>query len=218
MATPPCGADPMPDEHGRGALQRVEQQRQRGEALVAGAQHVGGADVARADVAHVAEPGGACQQVAERDRAEQIAERERDQRMSIEEDVHGRAQVPAELSSARRQGTGRPFPPQRRVRGRSRRQAPSAGAIDEVRPGRGCGSLAGSPVGKSIARMLRSVSRRGGPTHSSRVPSCRRIGPGQEQRLHGMILRRPTAARYGRVKRCLAGLIIGKVRVGAHLD
>ena len=52
----------MPDEHGRGALQRVEQERQRGEALVAGAQHVGGADVARADGAHVAETGGARQQ------------------------------------------------------------------------------------------------------------------------------------------------------------
>ena len=75
MATPPCGADPVPDEHGRGALERIEQQRQRGEALVAGAQHVGGADVAGADVAHVAEAGRARQKIAEGDRAEQVAER-----------------------------------------------------------------------------------------------------------------------------------------------
>ena len=59
------------------ALQHVEQQRQRREALVAGPQHIGGADVARADLADVAEAGGARDQQTEGDRAEQIAEGER---------------------------------------------------------------------------------------------------------------------------------------------
>ena len=72
----------------------VEEERQRGEALVAGAQHVGGADVARADGAHVAETGGARQQETERDRAEEIAERERTWRVDIQEYVHGNAQAP----------------------------------------------------------------------------------------------------------------------------
>jgi hypothetical protein len=62
------------DEHRGGALQRVEQQGEGGEPLVAGAQHVGGADVAGADLAHVAEAGGARDQQAERDGAEQVAE------------------------------------------------------------------------------------------------------------------------------------------------
>ena len=59
------------------AFQHVEQQRQRREALLAGPKHVGGADVARADLADVAEAGGARDQQTERDRAEQIAEDER---------------------------------------------------------------------------------------------------------------------------------------------
>ena len=63
-----------------GAFQHVEQQRRGGEPLVAGAQHIGRADIAGADVAHVAKAGGAGQQQAERDRAEQIAESERKKR------------------------------------------------------------------------------------------------------------------------------------------
>ena len=42
------------DQHSDGPLQRVAEQRRRGEALAAGAQHIGRADVAGADVADVA--------------------------------------------------------------------------------------------------------------------------------------------------------------------
>ena len=65
------------------ALQRVEQQGGGRQPLVAGAQHVGRADIARADLAHVAQPGHARQQQAERDRAEQIAEDQRDRRQRV---------------------------------------------------------------------------------------------------------------------------------------
>ena len=74
------GAEAAGDQHGGRALQRVEQQRRGGKPLVAGAQHIGRADIAGADLADVAEAGGAGQQQAERDRAEQIAEDERDDR------------------------------------------------------------------------------------------------------------------------------------------
>ena len=58
--SPPSGAErPAGDEHRDGALQRVGDQRRRGEVLPAGAQHVGRADVARADGADVAEAGEA---------------------------------------------------------------------------------------------------------------------------------------------------------------
>ena len=63
-----------------GALQHVAEQRRGREALAAGAQHVGRADIAGADGADVArarEPG---QDQAERDRAEQIADGQRDER------------------------------------------------------------------------------------------------------------------------------------------
>ena len=49
----------------------IEHQGCGGEIAPAGAQHVGRADIARADLADVAEPGGAGDQQAERDRAEQ---------------------------------------------------------------------------------------------------------------------------------------------------
>ncbi len=42
-------ADLVGDQHGDHALQRIEQQGRGGELLAAGAQHVGGADVARSD-------------------------------------------------------------------------------------------------------------------------------------------------------------------------
>jgi hypothetical protein len=72
---------------------------------VAGAQHIGGADVAGADVAHVTEPGGARQQIAEGERAEQVADGHGSQRIRIEEDVHGRAPSPlAEITSAQAAG------------------------------------------------------------------------------------------------------------------
>ncbi|MCY1547652.1 hypothetical protein D9M68_837210 [compost metagenome] len=58
----------------RGALERVEQQGRCGKLLVAGAQHIGRADIARADLSDVAQPGHAGQDQSEWDRAEQIAE------------------------------------------------------------------------------------------------------------------------------------------------
>ena len=72
------------DQHGGRALQHVEQEGGGGEPLVAGAQHVGGADVAGADLAHVAQPGGAGEQQAEGDRAENVAEDERGQQRPVE--------------------------------------------------------------------------------------------------------------------------------------
>ncbi len=68
-------ADPMCHEHGDGALHRIEQKRQSREALVSGPQNVGGADVSRADLAHVAQSGGPGEQIAEGDRSQEIAER-----------------------------------------------------------------------------------------------------------------------------------------------
>ena len=68
-------------QHGKRALQRIEQQRRGGEALAAGAQHVGGADVAGADVAHVAEARGLRQQQAEGNGAQEIAGKQRQRRI-----------------------------------------------------------------------------------------------------------------------------------------
>jgi hypothetical protein len=59
-----------------GALERIAQQGRGGEALAPGTQHVGRADIARADGADVGPAGRARQQQSERDRAEQIADGE----------------------------------------------------------------------------------------------------------------------------------------------
>ena len=67
------------DQHRHHALQRIEQQGGGRQPLAAGAQHVGRADIARADLADVAQPRGAGQQQAERDRAQQVAQQERSQ-------------------------------------------------------------------------------------------------------------------------------------------
>jgi hypothetical protein len=64
-------------QHGGRALQRIEQQCRGGKALVAGAQNIGGADVAGADLAHIAKSGSAGEQKPERNRAQEIAEHER---------------------------------------------------------------------------------------------------------------------------------------------
>ena len=61
-------------QHRGGALQRVAHQRRGREPLAAGAQHIGGADIARTDLADIAEPGEARENQAEGDRAEQIAD------------------------------------------------------------------------------------------------------------------------------------------------
>ncbi len=45
-AVPIRGSDAVADQHRCGALERIEQQRQRCEALVPGPEHVGRADVA----------------------------------------------------------------------------------------------------------------------------------------------------------------------------
>ena len=64
----------MPSSARHGALERIEQQRRGGEALVAGAQHIGRADIAGADRADVAEAGDPRQDQAEGHRAEEIAD------------------------------------------------------------------------------------------------------------------------------------------------
>ena len=62
------------DQHRSRALRHIEHQGQRGQPLAAGAQHIGRADIARADLPDVAEAGEPGQQQPERDRAEEIAE------------------------------------------------------------------------------------------------------------------------------------------------
>jgi len=64
-------------QYGGRTLQRVEHQRCGGEPFVPGAQHIGGADVARADGADVAQAGEARQDEAEGNRAHQEAARQR---------------------------------------------------------------------------------------------------------------------------------------------
>lgn len=64
------------DNNRHGALEHIPYQRCGGEGLVAGAEHIGRADVAGADCADVAYAGEACEDEAEGDRAEQIAESE----------------------------------------------------------------------------------------------------------------------------------------------
>ena len=59
-----------------GALEHVAEKRGGGERLAAGAQHIGGADIAGADRAQIGPAGRARQHDAEGDRAEQVAERE----------------------------------------------------------------------------------------------------------------------------------------------
>src|SRR5262249_58029211 len=59
------------------ALERVAQERQRGQPLAAGTQHVGGADIAGPDGADVASAGEPREQKTEWDRAQKIAERQR---------------------------------------------------------------------------------------------------------------------------------------------
>ena len=57
---------------------RIEKKGQCGHLLVAGAQHVGGADIAGADRADIAQPGRLRQQQAKGNGAAEIAEHERD--------------------------------------------------------------------------------------------------------------------------------------------
>src|SRR5262249_3787662 len=64
----------MADQHGGGALAAVEQERRRRQPLAAGAQHIGGADIARADLTDVAEARRPGQQQAEGDGAQEIAQ------------------------------------------------------------------------------------------------------------------------------------------------
>ncbi len=59
QATGDGGAEPelLCHQNSDGAFQHVAEQRRRGEALVAGAQHIGRADIARADGAQVGSTG-----------------------------------------------------------------------------------------------------------------------------------------------------------------
>ncbi len=104
------------DQHRGNALGRVEDQRQRRQLAPAGAQHIGGADIARADLADIAEPGGARDQQAERDRAEQIADDRRERRSPIiwppSATQHGgRPSGPQRRSASPRPAAGRPRTP-----------------------------------------------------------------------------------------------------------
>ena len=75
-------------QDGRRALQPVAQQGCRGERLVAGSQHVGGADIARADGADIAEAGQPRKDHAEGDGAEEVAENQREERIHAHEIGH----------------------------------------------------------------------------------------------------------------------------------
>ena len=81
--------EPAREEHGGRALQGIADQGRGGKALAPGAQHVGRADIAGADLADVAEPGEAGQDHAERDRAEEVAEDEaREERRAMRATSH----------------------------------------------------------------------------------------------------------------------------------
>ena len=60
-------------QHRNGPLGPVQQQRQRRGFFVAGAQHIGRADIARPDIAQVAQPHQPRQQHAKSDGADDIA-------------------------------------------------------------------------------------------------------------------------------------------------
>src|SRR5207302_9271621 len=63
------------DQYGGQAFRHVKRERQCGKRLAAGAQDIGRADTAGADLANIAAPGEPGQHQPERDRAEQIADR-----------------------------------------------------------------------------------------------------------------------------------------------
>ena len=67
----------LDDKHRQRAFERIAEEGRRGEALAAGAQHIGGADVAGAERPDVGRAGKPRQDEAERDRATEIAERQR---------------------------------------------------------------------------------------------------------------------------------------------
>ena len=66
------GNDKPSDAHGNRALARIQQQGQKRRQLVAGAQHVGRTDVARTDLAQIAQSEQLGDDDAERHRAQQI--------------------------------------------------------------------------------------------------------------------------------------------------
>ena len=69
--------DPVGQRHCGRTLEHIAQQRRRGELLVAGAQHIGGADIAGADAAQILRAGETRENDAERNGAAQIAEDQR---------------------------------------------------------------------------------------------------------------------------------------------
>src|SRR5262245_52567692 len=69
----------LPADQDRGrAFQHVEEESERRELLAAGAQHIGGADIAGTDLPKIAVPAGLGQDQAEGYRPEQIADDESD--------------------------------------------------------------------------------------------------------------------------------------------
>src|SRR5262245_7161457 len=67
---------PIDEQDGEGAFERIADQRRRGQALAAGAQHVGGADIAGAEGANVLRAGEPRQHQPERDGTAEVAEEE----------------------------------------------------------------------------------------------------------------------------------------------
>jgi len=69
-----AGCQPMPRDQNRSrTFGAIAKQRCRRRPFLAGAQHIGGADIARADLAHIARAGKIAEQKPERDRAQKIA-------------------------------------------------------------------------------------------------------------------------------------------------
>ena len=69
-------------QHRRRALGAIAEQGGRRRPFLAGAQHIGGADIAGADLAHIARARDPGEEQAERNRAQQIAERQGGKRCS----------------------------------------------------------------------------------------------------------------------------------------
>ena len=130
------------EQHRHRALGGVEEQRGGGGALVAGPEHVGGADVARADRAQVAEAEPAGDQQAEGDRAEEIGEDE------------------VRISVMRPPGVGRPA----RRRPRCRAPGPASGGGR-----RGCSSTSSAAWRGRARRACRGRRARDRPGRRARA-------------------------------------------------
>ena len=170
-----------------GALGAVQQQRRRRQLLAAGAQHVGGADIARADRADVAEAGGAGEQQAEGDRAEQVADSKRRGR-GRRSPEHPPSRLPgAEHAAFQRRGRRRAC------------SAPcrAAARLPPARPARD-GTGRDRPARRGASRPHRAPSSRAGALGQQPDRAGERQGPAVHLReRHGEQRREPGAAGRG---------------------